>query len=82
MTRRLNLLKIEDGLVYYTNEDNDCVLKERPHELVTRGVVRLFDCKQDRDSIYAMTSMTKLYPSNLKVLGSARMTWFEGEATI
>ena len=60
MTRRLNLLKIEDGLVYYTNEDNDCVLKEKPHELVTRGVVRLFDCKQDRDSIYAMTSMTKL----------------------
>ena len=60
MIRKLNLLKIEDGLVYYTNEDNDCVLKETPHELVSRGVVRLFDCKQDRDSIYAMTSMTKL----------------------
>ena len=23
-----------------------------------------------------------LYPSNFKMLGSARMTWFEGEATI
>lgn len=60
MTRKLNLIKIEDGLVYYTNEDNDCVLKGNPRELVTRGVVRLFGSKQDRDSIYAMTSMTKL----------------------
>ena len=52
MIRKLNLLKIEDGLVYYTNEDNDCVLKETPHELVSRGVVRLFDCKQDLSLIH------------------------------
>lgn len=60
MTRKLNLIKIEDGLVYYTNEDNDCVLKGSPRELVSRGVVRLFGSRQDRDSIYAMTAMTKL----------------------
>ncbi|MGR5239191.1 hypothetical protein [Vibrio alfacsensis] len=30
----------------------------------------------------ATTPAGNVYPSNLKVLGSARMTWFEGKATI
>ncbi|EGQ8115996.1 hypothetical protein I7103_002767 [Vibrio parahaemolyticus] len=30
------------------------------------------------DPVYAVC----IYPSNLEMLGSARMTWFEGEATI
>lgn len=60
MTRKLNLLKIEQGLVYYTNEDNDCVLKDSPRNIINRGVVRLFGSKEDRDYIYAMSSMSKL----------------------
>lgn len=60
MIRKLSLSKIEKGFVYYTNEDGDCTLKERPRELINRGVVKLFSSKQDRETIYALNSMTKL----------------------
>lgn len=58
MTRNLNLLKVENGLVYYTNEDNDYILKSPARVLVNKGLVVFFN-KEDRDLIHALDPITK-----------------------
>ncbi|NRB67847.1 MAG: VUT family protein [Vibrio sp.] len=58
MTRSLNLLKVENGLIYYTNEDNDYVLSSPARGLINKGLVVFFK-KEHRDLIHAMDPMTK-----------------------
>ena len=58
MTRSLNLLKVENGLIYYTNEDNDYVLSSPARGLINKGLVVFFK-KEHRDLIHAMDPITK-----------------------
>ncbi|GLT16740.1 hypothetical protein GCM10007938_05160 [Vibrio zhanjiangensis] len=58
MTRSLNLLKIENNLIYYTNEDNDYVLSSSARVLINKGIVTFFK-KEHRDLIHALDPITK-----------------------
>ncbi|MBU2898489.1 VUT family protein [Vibrio hepatarius] len=58
MTRSLNLLKVENNLIYYTNEDKDYVLSSSSRALINKGLV-VFFTKKDRDLIHALDPITK-----------------------
>ena len=51
-------------------------------EWFVSGVLRSSGDASSLISLFAETSRTEIYPSNLEMLGSARLTWFVDAAAI